>query len=122
MTNVCPGICVDNRGGLESIVSTDFPEFYLNSHSAGLGTAKPCKYTLVFDEIGFKNSELQLLTYWLSYLYSRCNKSVSLVTPAYYAHWCSKRGAQLTAAGANNVTLEKITEMYLHSNTPMFFI
>ncbi len=29
-------------------------EFYLNSHAAILGTAKPCKYTLIYDEIGLK--------------------------------------------------------------------
>jgi hypothetical protein len=28
------------------------------------GTAKPCKYTLVYDEVGFKVRELELLTYW----------------------------------------------------------
>ena len=55
------------------------------------GTAKPCKYALIFDEIGFKLSELELLTYWTTYLYARCNKSVSYATPAYYAHWASKR-------------------------------
>ena len=35
-------------------------------------------------------SELELLTYWTTYLYCRCNKSVSYATPAYYAH-CKSR-------------------------------
>ena len=29
-------------------------EFYLNSHVAIQGTSKPCKYSLIYDEIGFK--------------------------------------------------------------------
>lgn len=76
------------------------------------GTSRPCKYSLIHDNIGFKVSaklnastatsfaelntcavpccaqmaELELLTYWTTYLYARCNKSVSYATPAYYAH------------------------------------
>ena len=61
---------------------------------------KPVKYTLVYDDIGVKVAELELLTYWSTYLYSRCNRSVSYATPAYYAYWAAKRGkAYITAAG-----------------------
>lgn len=114
--NPCPGLVVDASAGNRSITNVTINEFYLNSHATIQvrrvssftrrtcchresfyesltlqGTAKPCKYALIFDEIGFKISELELLTYWTTYLYARCNKSVSYATPAYYAHWASKR-------------------------------
>lgn len=53
--NPCPGLVVD-AGGENSIASARFNEFYLNSHAAIQGTAKPCKYSLIYDEIGFKVS------------------------------------------------------------------
>ena len=69
------------------------------------GTAKPCKYALIFDEIGFKLSELELLTYWTTYLYARCNKSVSYATPAYYAHWASKRAKSNSFSNYHSISM-----------------
>ena len=107
--NICPGVCVDSSGGQQSIASANFIEFYLNSHTAIQGTAKSCKYSLLYDEIGLTTSELELSTYWLCYLYSRCNRSVSLATPAYYAHWASKRARNLLAGGASAGELTSIS-------------
>lgn len=69
-TNPCVGLCVDGRSFQENgdpntnnlsdsvgcINTPNMNEFYLNSHAAVLGTSKPCKYTLIYDEIGFKVS------------------------------------------------------------------
>ena len=52
--NPCPGLCIDATGGDRSVSSATLNEFYLNSHTAIQGTARPCKYTLLYDEIGFK--------------------------------------------------------------------
>ena len=121
--NPCPGLCIDASGGAESIASGRLNEFYLNSHAAIQGTAKPCKYTLVHDEIGFKMCELEILTYWLTYLYCRANKSVSYASPAYYAHWASKRGKTLCAAGAGSEELNNISQVWSAAQQPpMFFI
>lgn len=121
--NPCPGLCIDASGGADSIASGRLNEFYLNSHAAIQGTAKPCKYTLVHDEIGFKMCELEILTYWLTYLYCRANKAVSYASPAYYAHWASKRGKTLCAAGAGNEELRNITTVWSTALQPsMFFI
>ena len=79
--NSCPGVCVDGGGQSRSITSARYNEFLLASHVAIQGTSKPCKYTLLYDEIGLKMSELELLTYWSTYMYGRCNKSVSYATP-----------------------------------------
>ena len=117
--NPCPGLVVDS-----TITSETLNEFYLNSHAAIQGTSKPCRYTLLYDELGFKMSELQLLTYWTTYLYARCNKTVSYATPAYYAHWASKRGKDLLAAGANPAKLQQISATCANVNSSynMFFI
>ena len=52
--NPCPGVCVDATGKQDSIASGVSNDFYLNSHVAIQGTSKPCKYTLVYDDIGLK--------------------------------------------------------------------
>lgn len=122
--NCCPGVVIDASVGPNgvSVASGTVNEFYLNSHVAIQGTAKTCKYTLIYDEIGFKISELEIMTYWMCYLYARCNRSVSLATPAYYAHWASKRAKCLFAAGARDTDLHTISSAWAASRTPMFFI
>ena len=122
--NPCPGLCVDASGRENSITHGRLNEFYLNSHVAIQGTAKPCKYTLVYDEIGFKVRELELLTYWLTYLYCRANKSVSYASPAYYAHWLSKRGKHLSNAGGTRQDLLDISTLWGAQGraSNMFFI
>jgi eukaryotic translation initiation factor 2C len=120
--NACPGVCIDSSGDSESIASATFNEFYLNSHTAIQGTAKATKYSLLYDEIGFKMSELELLTYWSCYLYARCNKSVSLATPAYYAHWASRRAKYLFTAGASEKELAEISNTWSEKSSTMFFI
>ena len=54
--NLCPGACIDAAGGLHSVTSRESNEFYINSHVAIQGTAKPCRYTLLYDQIGLKVS------------------------------------------------------------------
>jgi eukaryotic translation initiation factor 2C len=49
--NPCPGLCVDG-----SICSAKWNEFFLNSSVAIQGTSKPCKYALIYDEVGLKVS------------------------------------------------------------------
>ena len=119
--NLCPGMVVD--GNSNSITSARINEFYLNSHVAIQGTAKPCKYSLIYDEIGFKMSELEMLTYWTCYLFARCNRSVSYATPAYYAHHASKRGKALFAGGATQDNLRTISDTFSAMGAAsMFFI
>ncbi|RYH17970.1 hypothetical protein EON65_27870 [archaeon] len=122
LLNPCPGVVIDARGDSESIVSGDHNEFYLNSQVSIQGTAKPCKYSLIYDEIGFKLSELELLTYWTTYCYARCNRSVSYATPAYYAHWASQRGKELLLGGGTNDNLREITDNFLQGIGSMFFV
>lgn len=121
--NLCPGVVLDSSCGSSAITSAQFNEFYLNSHVSIQGTSKPCKYVLVYDSIGLKMPELELLTYWSTYLYARCNRSVSIATPAYYAHWASRRAKNLCAAGASSNDLLTISQTWAGSQMPsMFFI
>lgn len=138
--NPCVGLCVDAQGSafignddgassdaLGCIVGTRYNEFYLNSHLAVLGTSKPTKYVMLHDEIGLTMSELEVLTFWTTHLYGRCTRSVSLATPAYYAHWAARRGKVLMAAGMSaeelSVTVAGwIAQGVTPSGRSMFFL
>jgi hypothetical protein len=75
--NPCAGLCIDARSNANaypddmdavgSIASPNMNEFYINSHAACLGTSKPCKYTLIYDEIGL---EVSVVLLWLIILSS----------------------------------------------------
>lgn len=132
--NPCVGLCVDGskfedktsndpNDPYGSISNPRFLEFYIASHAAVLGTSKPCRYMLIYDEIGFKVSELELLTFWTTHLYCRCTRSVSYATPAYYAHWAAKRGKTWLSAGVAESELLDISEKWLQEgeNASMYF-
>lgn len=85
--NVLPGTLVD-----QAIIHPFEFDFFLNSHAGIQGTSKPAHYHVLVDENGFGPDGMQLLTYWLCYLYCRCTRSVSYVPPAYYAHLAAFRG------------------------------
>ncbi|PVU87341.1 hypothetical protein BB559_006092 [Furculomyces boomerangus] len=84
--NCNPGLVVDN-----TIVSPVLTEFYLQSHNCGIGTSRNTKYTVLVNEIGIDIDSVEAITYDLCYQYAICNKSVSIVTPVYYAHRLSLR-------------------------------
>ncbi|KAL6513810.1 argonaute 5 [Orobanche minor] len=84
--NILPGTVVDTK-----ICHPQEFDFYLCSHAGIQGTSRPAHYHVLFDEIGFKADQLQVLTNFLCYTYARCTRSVSLVPPAYYAHLAAFR-------------------------------
>ncbi len=69
-------------------------DFFLTAHTAIQGTARPARYTVIYDEI-FQSQghgggqavagELEKITYNMCYLFSRATKAVSICPPAYYA-------------------------------------
>jgi len=67
-------------------------------------------------------SEIELLTYWSTYLYARCNKSVSYAMPCYYAHWAARRGRSLLNAGASPGDLTTLSQKWLAEHSNMYFI
>lgn len=127
--NPCPGLVsdanlYDENKGTNSISSAEYNEFYLNSHEAIKGTSKPCKYTLIHDEIGLQMGEIELLSYWLTALFCRANRSVSYPSPAFYAHFAAKRGRTLLNAGVSRTELTKIFEKWnaRKEGTSMFYV
>jgi eukaryotic translation initiation factor 2C len=84
--NCIPGTVID-----KSITHPVEFDFFLFSHSGIQGTSKPTRYYVIEDDNKFSADELQILTYNLCYLYSRCTRSVSVVTPVYYAHLVGNR-------------------------------
>ncbi|RWS23634.1 translation initiation factor 2C-like protein, partial [Leptotrombidium deliense] len=84
--NVLPGTCVDDL-----ITSPVLWDYYLCSHDGALGTSRPARYSVLWDEYGFNADTLQLITFHCCFLYGRCLKPVSIPAPVYYAHLASKR-------------------------------
>ncbi|KAF9285652.1 hypothetical protein BGZ68_003657, partial [Mortierella alpina] len=84
--NCKPGTVIDT----EVVHPFEF-DFYLQSHGALLGTARPAHYYVLQDDNRFTADELQALTFNLCHLYARCTRSVSVVPPAYYAHIVAAR-------------------------------
>lgn len=66
-------------------------DFYLCSHAAIQGTARPVHYHVLIDEVGWKAEELQRLIYEQCYTYMRSTTPVSLHPAVYYAHLAGSR-------------------------------
>ncbi|PKS13025.1 hypothetical protein jhhlp_000366 [Lomentospora prolificans] len=66
-------------------------DFYLCSHVAIQGTARPVHYHVILDEADCKPDDLQRMIYEQCYMYARSTTSVSLHPAVYYAHLASGR-------------------------------
>ncbi|XP_050701714.1 protein argonaute-2-like isoform X2 [Eriocheir sinensis] len=84
--NVPPGTTVDN-----TITHPTQKDFYLCSHLGIIGTSRPTHYHVLWDDSDMSMEMLQKLTYAMCHLYSRCTRSVSIPTPAFYAHLVAYR-------------------------------
>uniref|UniRef100_A0A1B0AIP1 Piwi domain-containing protein n=1 Tax=Glossina pallidipes TaxID=7398 RepID=A0A1B0AIP1_GLOPL len=85
--NVEPGTVVD-----QYIVHPNEKQFFLVSHKAIQGTAKPTRYNVIEDDSNFDIDLLQKLSYNLRHIFRRCNRAVSYPAPAYLAHLVAFRG------------------------------
>ncbi|CAB3380289.1 Hypothetical predicted protein [Cloeon dipterum] len=86
--NVKPGFFVD------TVITHPWQmDFFLVSQIAAMGTACPARYRLLHrDETKLMNDDIiKKMTYYLCFLYTRCNKSVSYPAPTYYAHLAAAR-------------------------------
>jgi hypothetical protein len=95
-SNCEPGTVVD-RGVTEAGVW----EFFIQPHACLQGTARPCHYVVILDEI-FRARKLkpphqnaadalEELTHNMCHLFGRATKAVSLCPPAYYADLLCER-------------------------------
>ncbi|GAA5913603.1 hypothetical protein JCM8208_003986 [Rhodotorula glutinis] len=79
-SNILPGTVVDR-----DISDPHAADFYLASHSALIGTARPTRYVALTNEEGMTADQLQATVHALAHTYQRCNRAVSLPAPVYYA-------------------------------------
>jgi eukaryotic translation initiation factor 2C len=65
-----------------TVVHSEFLEYYVNSHRALQGTAKSPKYTVLIDDNDLSMDQLALMTYHLCYGES----SLSILSSPHYPH------------------------------------
>uniref|UniRef100_A0A915E8P9 Piwi domain-containing protein n=1 Tax=Ditylenchus dipsaci TaxID=166011 RepID=A0A915E8P9_9BILA len=83
----CAWLC-DRR----QFVREDCPEFFMQSHYPLKGVGKPVEYSVLVDEIGVSQDELQGLLNSLCYSHQIVNSAISLPEPIYQADELAKRG------------------------------
>lgn len=84
--NPLPGTLVDR-----DVTSPHGWDFFLYSHIALQGTARPVYYTVLLDEVRHKPEHLINMIYEQCYQYVRSTTSVSVHPAIYYAHLISVR-------------------------------
>ena len=120
--NVLPGTVIDT-----DIVDNRYFQFFLASHAAIQGCTRPAKYTVLLNECGISNDDLQQLTYVLCHTYARCTRSVSYPNCTYLAHLMAFRGKHyyegetlnMEDLKAESARLSLKREIAAH---PMFFV
>lgn len=121
--NVEPGTIVDT-----TITHPTELDYYLVSHKAIKGTARPTRYHCIANQWKVPHDVLQQLTYHLCHLYSRCSRAVSYPAPTYYAHLACSRARVLTFGESfDNAALERTPKRLrvlenMIVNNPMFFV
>ncbi|KRY06396.1 Protein argonaute-2, partial [Trichinella spiralis] len=68
------------------VTSPDEYDFFLCSHHGIQGTSRPTRYHVLFDESNLDVNAMQLIAYYLCHIYGRCDRSVSIPVPVYFAH------------------------------------
>ncbi|XP_037081791.1 protein argonaute-2-like [Pollicipes pollicipes] len=84
--NVPPGTVVDSV-----IAHPTELDYFLVSHQGIQGTSRPTHYHVLHDDSNFTADDLEILTYYMCHLFSRCTRSVSNPAPSYYAHLAAYR-------------------------------
>lgn len=67
-------------------------DFFLNSHFAIKGTARPVHYHVIYDDSRIPCAALQDMIFRQCFSYARATTAVSLHPAVYYAHLASSRG------------------------------
>lgn len=123
--NVFPGTCVDT--GITHPRGRDLKDFYLASHKAIKGTARPTKYCTIYDDANLSYDDIEELANYLCYMYSRCTSAVSYPTPTYYAHLAADRAKTLLKN--EHIDMEKLESVgkipitvKINDTKPMFFV
>lgn len=94
--NALPGTLVERE-----VTHPYHYDFYLCSHVAIQGTARPVHYHVLHDEVQMKADDLQKMIYHQCYQYVRSTTPVSLHPAVYYAHLASARARCHEAASSS---------------------
>ncbi|KAF2207356.1 hypothetical protein CERZMDRAFT_71606 [Cercospora zeae-maydis SCOH1-5] len=86
--NFRPGLVVDDP----SIRNAFHFDFYLQSHAALKGTARPCHYFVIHNAMRLSADRLQRITNNLCWTFARALTPISYASPAYYADRLAERG------------------------------
>lgn len=117
-------------------------DFYIQSHTALHGTARPAHYFVLLDEIfssfktlpnPYKNASdyLQGITHNMCYLFCRATTSVSIPPPVYYADIACERARRWNSRvfdpsqseiGGGNEILDKDVKVNARIAKRMFYI
>ncbi|KAI6777942.1 eukaryotic translation initiation factor 2C [Emericellopsis cladophorae] len=84
--NSKPGLLVERE-----VTHPSLWDFYLNSHKAIQGTARPVHYYVIKDEMNCPPNDLQRMIYHQCYSYARSTTPVSMHPAVYYAHLAADR-------------------------------
>ncbi|KAG5985359.1 hypothetical protein E4U55_004583 [Claviceps digitariae] len=84
--NALPGTLVERE-----VTHPFLWDFYLSSHVAIQGTARPVHYHVIWDEMGVPVNDFQKMIYYQCYSYVRSTTPVSLHPSVYYAHLAGNR-------------------------------
>ncbi|UKZ49843.1 hypothetical protein TrVGV298_004096 [Trichoderma virens] len=84
--NALPGTLVEKE-----VTHPFMFDFYLCSHVAIQGTARPVHYHVLIDEMDIPVNDLQKMIYHQCYSYARSTTPVSLHPAVYYAHLAGSR-------------------------------
>ncbi|GES77892.1 piwi domain-containing protein [Rhizophagus clarus] len=113
--NCLVGTVVDKK-----ITHPTLNDFYLQSHYANQGTARPSHYTILHDDIKLTIDEFQGLSNTLCYNFQRTTSSVSIPAPTYYAHLTCARAKMYLTVSRGTIRLPKVHENL--KNYPMYFM
>ncbi|CAK1358809.1 unnamed protein product [Cercospora beticola] len=87
-SNFLPGLVVDSP----SIRNAYHFDFFLQSHAALKGTARPCHYFAIHNGMNLTADKLQRITNNLCWIFARALTPISYASPAYYADRLAERG------------------------------
>ncbi|KRZ47735.1 putative protein tag-76, partial [Trichinella nativa] len=75
-----------------------------------VGTSRPTRYYVLFDESNMDVNAMQSITYYLCHLYGRCARSVSIPAPVYFADLACARARYHILAALNSGLVEKFSD------------
>jgi len=107
--NPYPGTLISDP----NVVDFGHPNFYMYSHKALIGTARPVHYHVRIDEHGLPVQNIAEFTYLLAHLHQGCTKAVSLPAPVFYADRAAGIAGACYRDNVNNLQAALKSELFM---------